>query len=128
MDPILLSVVVPAIMDLLKGGFNAVGRKFAGLSVEDQIKLDQNTISKLEAIAKLDNPYGTPSQWVIDTRASFRYIAAGLLIIGGGCLVLYGIANTNQEAIQLGVETAGAPFGFIFGERMWNNFTSVKAK
>ena len=52
-------------------------------TVDEQIKLDDQEIKRLEAIAKLDTPGGTPSQWVIDLRASARYVAAGVVILGG---------------------------------------------
>jgi hypothetical protein len=41
-------------------------------TVDEQIKLDDQEIKRLEAIAKLDTPGGTPSQWVVDLRAAKR--------------------------------------------------------
>jgi hypothetical protein len=117
-------------MDLIKGAGGAISRKFFGLSVEDQIKIDNAGVDKLKALAELDNPYGVPSQWVIDLRASFRYIAAALLIVAGivGISVgayWYNVSETVEAGeqakaiIALGAETAGTPFFFVFGERMW---------
>ena len=122
LETLLATIVIPAVVDLFKSGASAAGRKWIGLSVDDQIKLQTADISKLEALAKIDNPYGTPSQWVIDLRASFRYVAAGVLVIGGLGLAAYGASTNQTPLIQTGLETAGTPFLFIFGERMWNGF------
>lgn len=115
---ILASVAVPIIVDLAKSLGGAASRKFVGLSVDDQIKLQTAEVQKLEAIAKLDNPNGTPSQWVIDLRASFRYIAAAAVILVGGVVAALGVSNSDPATIGAGLELAGMPFGFIFGERL----------
>lgn len=122
MEALLASVILPAIIDLIKGGAGAIGRKFLGISVEDQIKLEQSQTDKLKALAELDNPHGTPSQWVVDTRAIYRYIAATALIATGGILVILNPANA------LAYTLIEMPFGFIFGERMWLGFKGNKAK
>lgn len=115
---LLASVGVPIILDLFKSAGPAISRKFAGLSVDDQIKLESAQVQKLEALAKLDNPNGTPSQWVIDLRASFRYIAAAAIILVGGIIAALGISKGDPATIGAGLELAGIPFGFIFGERL----------
>ena len=118
-ETLLASVVLPAVVDLVRSGVGALGRKFIGLSVDDQIKLDQANVERLKALAELDNPYGTPTQWVIDLRASFRYVTAGVLILGGLGMAGYGMSLQDKDLITVGLETAGSPFAFIFGERMW---------
>lgn len=105
LESILASVVIPAAVDLVKNIGGAASRRFVGLSADDQVKLMQAEVQKLQAISTLDNPHGSPSQWVVDLRASFRYIAA-ILVIGAG------FALNNVDLI-------GMPFGFIFGERMY---------
>lgn len=136
LESILATVVLPAALDLLKGVGGALSRRFFGLSVDDQIKLDMASVEKLKALSELDNPYGTPSQWIVDLRASFRYVAAGVLILSGVGLVAMGgyqWANHINEVgvlsaanlIEIGVETAGTPFFFIFGERMWQGFKGL---
>jgi hypothetical protein len=89
-----------------------------GESVDDQIKLDTANIERVKALATLDNPYGTPSQWVVNLRGSFRYIAAGGLILGGLGLAGYGAYVSSPEFIASGLDMAASPFGFIFGERL----------
>ena len=88
------------------------------LNIDDQIKLDQNEIAKLEAIAKLDNPYGQPSQWVIDLRASSRYLGAlFVILVGIGTLFL----PVEPEIQRIGIEAANIAFGFLFGTRIMAN-------
>lgn len=116
----LISALAPAAVDALKTLFGGISRKVGGLSVDDEIKLSNANVERLKALATLDNPGGTPSQWVVDLRGSFRYIAAGVFVIGG--LSTLFIAPTFAP---LGVEAAMAASSFIFGERM---LLSLKGK
>ena len=38
---------------------------------------------KLQALAALDSPTGEPSKWIVDLRASFRYIIISFKSISG---------------------------------------------
>jgi hypothetical protein len=113
----LISALAPAAVDMLKGLFGGISRRIGGLSVDDEIKLGNANVAKLEALSKLDSVVGTPSQWVVDVRASFRYIAAGVSILGG--LVGLFVAPTLSE---LWAQLITIPFSFIFGERMYLQF------
>lgn len=84
-------------------------------TIDEQIKLDQSEVARLEALAKLDTPVGTPSQWVIDLRASARYLGA-LLVIGVGISTLYVPVEESIRALSL--EAANIAFGFLFGSRI----------
>jgi hypothetical protein len=103
---------------MIKSIGGAIGRRFAGLSVDDQIRLQQADVARLQALAQLDAPTGTPSAWVVDLRASFRYIAAGGLVAVGCAAMLYGLAQNDADIIDIGAQVAGFPFAFVFGERM----------
>lgn len=121
MDPItttILAAGVPVLTEIVKSVGGALGRRFAGLSVDDQIKLQQAEVARLQALAALDAPAGTPSAWVIDLRAAFRYVSAGVLIAVGSATVLYGVASGQTAIVDIGAQIAGFPFAFIFGERM----------
>ena len=117
LESIRASVVAPAAIDLVKNTASALSRKWAGLSVDNQIKLQNADITKLEALAKLDNPAGTPSQWVVDLRASFRYIGAGVAILAG--LLITSTFPTVPFMVDAGLQLIAMPFGFIFGERLY---------
>lgn len=109
----LISALAPAGVEAVKGAFKAATDRWVGLSVDDKIKLQNADIEKLKALAALDTPTGTPSQWVVDLRSSFRYIACGLFIVGGLSTAFFAPALA-----PLGFEAAAAASSFIFGERM----------
>jgi hypothetical protein len=109
----IISALLPAGADAIKSLFGGLSRKFAGLSVDDEIKLNTATVDRLRALAELDNPHGTPSQWVVDLRASFRYIACGIFVVGGLSTIWLAPAFAS-----IGLEAAVAASSFIFGERM----------
>ena len=119
MEAILASVVLPAVIDLFKGASGAIGRKFFGMSVDDQLKVQAADTDKLRVLAELDNPHGTPSQWVIDLRASFRYLAALVVILVGCVITYYGAEMQMADLTVSGLDLIGMPFGFIFGERLY---------
>ena len=90
-------------------------------SIAEQIQLDQSEIARLEALAKLDNPGGTPSQWVIDLRASSRYIGAlGVIAVGIGSVF---ITELTPEIKNIALQAANIAFGFLFGTRITANWT-----
>ena len=128
MEAILLSTLLPAAVDIVKNFFGAASRRFVGVSVDDQVKLQTADIAKLEALSKLDSPHGVPSQWVIDLRSSFRYIAAGVVILIGAGIACLGFVGNDQAIVMAGLELTGMPFGFIFGERMWMGFKGAMNK
>lgn len=119
LETLLGSVVVPAVIDFFKGAGSAISRKWFGESVEDQLKIQNADVEKLKALATLDNPYGTPSQWVVDLRASFRYVGAILVISVGAASVWAGIDGNLPDVIEVGFTLVSAPFCFIFGERLY---------
>jgi hypothetical protein len=116
---VLLSSLAPVAMDLIKNVGQGLGRRFGGLSVEDQIRIGQSDVERLHALAALDSPVGTPSQWIVDLRAAFRYVAALLLIVFGLGLTGYGASDVNTDVMSNGLAIAAAPFSFIFGERLF---------
>jgi len=73
-------------------------------------------VSKLEALAKLDNPYGSPSQWVVDLRASSRYIGA-LGVIAAGIIAIF-VPGLDVKVQTISLEAANIAFGFLFGTRI----------
>jgi hypothetical protein len=109
----IFSALLPAGIDLAKTLFGGISRKWGGLSVDDEIKLSEANTNRLKGLAELDNPHGTPSQWVVDLRASFRYIACGFFVVGGLSTVYFAPAFA-----PLGLEAAISASSFIFGERM----------
>lgn len=121
LESLILPAVLPAAMDAVKNLFGGISRRIGGLSVDDQVKLQSADIEKLKALAALDEVKGNPSQWVVDLRSSFRYLAAGISIIGGISLMFYDVNLSD-----LGGQLVSAPFAFIFGERLYMNLAGKK--
>jgi len=120
-----LSLVIPALIPALADGLRGVfGRLTGGAgakpqNVEEQIKLMAAENERLKAIAELDRPAENISPWVADLRASFRYIAGGLIILGAVSTLYAPVAQDVQEAVW---NLAGSVFAFLFGDRMYLKF------
>ena len=120
----LIETLVAALVPVGVEGVKQVITNFTGgvkpTTVEQQIALQEADVKRLEALAALDNPHGTPSQWVVNLRASSRYIGA-LGVILAGLVTLY-IPSMPQEVISVAMEAASVCFGFLFGQRVLINF------
>jgi len=120
----LLSALIPVGIDGIK---QVITTKMGGVkatTVAEQLQLDDNDIKRMQALAILDNPGGTPSQWVIDLRGSSRYIMAGIVIIGG-VVALY-VPDMDIAVKSIAFEGANIAFGFLFGNRIVANLSSKK--
>jgi hypothetical protein len=118
----IIGALVPIGAEAVK---QAAAKWFGGVratTIDEQIKLDQNEIERIKAIAALDQPIGTPSQWVIDLRASARYVGA-LAVIAVGISTMY-ITGISPQVQAMALEAANIAFGFLFGTRIvssWSN-------
>ena len=116
----LLSALLPVGVEGLK---QVITTKMGGVkptTIAEQLQIDDSDIRKLQAVAALDNPGGTPSQWVVDLRASSRYLAAWVVILGGTVTLF--IPSIDLEVKSLGFEAANIAFGFLFGSRITSGF------
>ena len=116
----LLSALLPVGVEGIK---QLIVNKVGGIkptTIEEQIKLDEQDIKRMQVLASLDNPGGTPSQWVIDLRGSARYIAAGVVILGGLGTAL--VPDLEVSIKLTALEAANIAFGFLFGQRIVANF------
>lgn len=120
----LFSTILAALIPIAAEGTKQLISKWTGgvraTTVEEQIKLDDAEVKRLQAIAALDTPIGAPSQWVVDLRASARYIGAlAVIAVGIGSLYVVGITPTVQA---VALEAANIAFGFLFGSRIVSNW------
>lgn len=120
----LLETVISALVPVGIQTIKDIVSKFTGSSVkpqtvQEQVQLMEAETNRLKAVGELDDPHGTPSQWVVDLRASSRYIAALLVIIGG--VVTFYIPNLASDAYGLAAEAISIVFGFLFGQRILVN-------
>lgn len=121
----ILETIIAALVPVGAEAIKQLVTKFTGgvkpATIEEQIKLDQNDIERTKALAALDTPIGQPSQWVVDLRASARYVGA-LLVITVGIGALFAPIDDNVKS--MGLEAANIAFGFLFGSRIvshWKN-------
>lgn len=120
----ILSTILAALVPVgVEGVKQAAARFFGGVratTIAEQIQLDQNEVERLKALAELDKPEGTPSQWVVDLRASSRYLGAlACIAVGIGSLFMPGVSPAIQA---LALEAANIAFGFLFGARIVSGF------
>lgn len=114
----IIGALVPVGIEGIKQVINRLTGGVKPTTIAEQIELEKIDISRIEAIARLDTPTGTPSQWVIDLRASARYIGA-LFVIGVGIGTLF--FNVPEQIQRIGIEAANIAFGFLFGSRIMAN-------
>lgn len=111
----IIGALIPVGIEGIKQAVNKWTGGVKATSVDDQIKLDNSEIERMKSVAMLDTPVGSPSQWVVDLRASSRYVGA-LAVIIIGLSTLYIPVSTEIQA--LGLEAANIAFGFLFGSRI----------
>ena len=118
----ILEAIAAALVPVGVEGIKQLITKFTGgvrpASIDEQIKLNDSDVGKLNALAALDNPSGVPSQWVVDLRASSRYIGA-LCVIAIGITSIYLPVDDYTKSVAL--EAANIAFGFLFGSRIMAN-------
>lgn len=114
----LLGALIPIGAEALKQGVSKLMGGVKPATIEEQIKLDQSEIARMEALAKLDTPVGQPSQWVIDLRAAARYVGA-LAVITAGIVSLY-VPDLDATVKLVALEASNIAFGFLFGSRIVN--------
>lgn len=118
----LLSLILPALVPVASDAIRGiVGRLTGGTgaipqNVDEEIKLMHARTENLKALAELDKPSGNISQWVADLRASFRYIAAGLIILAA---IVTLFVPTSVETVDIVWQAAGSVWAFIFGDRAY---------
>ncbi len=121
----ILSLVVPALIPAVADGLRGVFSKLTGgagakpQNVEEQIKLMAAETERLKAVAELDKPAENISPWVANLRASFRYVAGGMIILGAVSTLYFQADLLVQDAIW---NLAGSVFAFLFGDRMYLKF------
>lgn len=108
----IISALAPAVIDGIRG---LVGKWTGNSGAQPQnfdevIKLMDAENNRYKVMAELDKPAENISRWVADLRASFRYIAATLIIVGtmSGLIV-------NEDAMVV-------VCAFLFGERFYLKF------
>ena len=119
----ILGLILPALVPAFTDGVRGIFAKFTGgaggqpQNMQERIQLIQAETEKLKALAALDTPSGEPSKWIVDLRASYRYVIITFILLAT-IFVVY------SPGIQLGIVSVflnmtGACMSFIIGERMY---------
>ena len=118
----ILTVLLPALAAPVADIIKTLTRKFAGVNVDDEIKLIKANSDRAMALAELDRPADGISKWVADLRASFRYISAGVIVLtatAAGLYCLVAVPELRPMVVTGFMDLTGAAFSFIFGERLY---------
>jgi hypothetical protein len=122
----ILSALVPIGIEGIKQAISRFSGGVKPTTVDEQIKLEASEVERLKAVAALDSPVGTPSQWVVDLRASSRYLGA-LSVIALGLATLY-VPGIDSATRIIALEAANIAFGFLFGSRIAAGIATLTRK
>lgn len=128
---LLLPALIPVVADGVRGlvGMLTGGRGAKPQNVDEAVKLMQAEVEKLRALAELDKPAGEISRWVADLRASFRYLAAAMIILGTfGYItgIAGGVLTADTVVTDTLLQMTGSVFSFMFGDRMYLSLKNGK--
>jgi hypothetical protein len=118
------SLILPALVPAFADGVRGIIAKFTGgaggqpQNITERIELMKAESEKLKALAELDNPVGEPSQWIVDLRASFRYVLISSIFIFTG-FVTFNSDIVGSSVVIMFLDLTSACMSFVIGERMW---------
>jgi len=123
----ILSLIFPAFLPVLTDGVRGIFAKVSGCAggqpqnVDERVKLMEAEAAKMAAMAQLDGTFtGQPAQWIVDLRASFRYIIISAILLFTGVIVFYP-SIVGVTVISVFLDMSGACMSFVIGERMYLN-------
>ena len=116
----LVPALIPTVIDFFKGLLGKITGVDPGApkSVDESIKLMAAETDKLKALAALDKPVGEPSQWVVDLRSSFRYVAVAFIILTTIIFNFIPDRYYNAETDAFMRQICGSAVFFILGDRV----------
>ncbi len=127
-----LPALAPVLMDGLKGLFQRLFGGTKPINADEQVLILKAEAAKLTALADIDKVYGTPSPWVTDLRASFRYLAASFLFLLSMVVIIFYITLPGGgetpgkdknvfDIVEILLQLDGSIFFFLFGDRVYLN-------
>lgn len=120
----LISLILPALVPAFADGARSLIAKFTGgaggqpQNMKERIELMKAESEKLQALAALDTPTGEPSKWIINLRASFRYIIISSIMIFTA-IVVFNADVVGATVVAVFLDMTGACMSFVIGERMY---------
>jgi len=128
----LVATLLPAFFPVIKDALKMIISKITGVQMgepkdfNDFVKLKELEIKKLQALAELDKPSGEVSRWVADLRASFRYIAVGVIVVSAIVYNFLPEAYQSQVALNYLNQMAASATFFIIGDRVYLGLKHMK--
>lgn len=128
----ILATVLPAFFPMIKDTIKVIVSKLTGVQMgeprnfEEFVKLKELDIEKLKALAELDRPAGDVSRWVADFRASFRYLAVGVIIVSAIIYNFLPESYTADIALNYLNQLAASATFFIIGDRVYLGLKHMK--
>ena len=128
----LLATLGPAFFPVIGDGIKMLISKITGVQMgepknfEEFLKLKELEIEKLKALAELDRPVGEISRWVADFRASFRYIAVGVIMLSA---IIYNFLPESYQvpaALNYMNQLAASATFYIIGDRVYLGLKHMK--
>ena len=128
----ILPALLPGLLDGVKGLFQRLFGGTKPISADEQIKLMKAEAEKLASLAEIDKVYGEPSRWVTNLRASFRYLAAGFLLVLSFVVIGFYVFHPGVKSdpefgkslygiVEVMLQIDGSLFFFLFGDRVYIN-------
>ncbi len=120
----IVSLILPALVPAFADGARGLIAKFTGgaggqpQNIKERIELMQAESAKLQALAALDTPTGEPSKWIINLRASFRYIIISAIMIFTA-IIVFNPDVVGATVVAVFLDMTGACMSFVIGERMY---------
>ena len=120
----IVSLILPALVPAFADGARGLIAKFTGgaggqpQNIAERIELMKAEAEKLQALAALDNPTGEPYKWIVDLRASFRYIIISAIMIFTA-IVVFNPDVVGAAVVAVFLDMTGACMSFVIGERMY---------
>jgi len=122
---IILATILPLFGPVVIDGVKMLFSKITGISMGDpktfqeKIEWERISVEKLKALAQLDQVGGNISRWVANLRASFRYIAVGLIIIVTLVYICFMGAKVDKDVFNFLSQLSGSALFFIIGDRVY---------
>jgi len=121
----ILATVLPAFIPGIVDGVKMIFSKITGISMgepksfQERLEYERLAIEKMKALAELDKPYGTIAPWVSNLRASFRYLAVGIIVIATMIYCFLPTQYQNPVVLNFLSQLSGSLTFFIIGDRIY---------
>lgn len=122
----ILAMLLPSLAPAVIDGFRQLINKVTGAAngdpknVQEAIALMQAQTDRVKALAEVDRLPDGASQWVINLRGAFRYVAIAMIVLITCFVCISSLYEPKLISIlPILLDLTGACMSFIIGERMY---------